>query len=134
MFARIEKPLTELMKKDAPFLWSPAFKEAFNGLRSTLASAVMRHHLDQSLHTTVTADAADGCLRQAMHQVLRATGPLHVPYKHLSHVPAPVTLDSRLVHILLFTSLNLDYLTFPLFSCIFLFLSCTKHEPLTKLL
>ena len=36
-FARIAKPLTELMKKDAPFLWSPACQEAFNGLRSTLA-------------------------------------------------------------------------------------------------
>ena len=45
-FARIAKPLTELMKKDAPFLWSPACQEAFNGLRSTLASAVMRHQFD----------------------------------------------------------------------------------------
>ena len=72
--------------------------------------------------------------------MLRATGPLHVPstlhipYKHLSHAPKPVTLRSRLVHILLFTSLNLDYLSFPLFYCIFLFLSRTQHEPLTKLL
>ena len=72
--------------------------------------------------------------------MLQATGPLHVPctlhipYKHLSHAPKPVTLHSRLVHILLFTSLNLDYLTSPLFSCIFLFLSHTQHEPLTKLL
>ena len=63
-----------------------------------------------------------------------AAGPLHVSYKHLSHVPEPATLHSRLVHILLFTSLNLDYLTFPLFSCIFLFLPGTRHEPLTKLL
>ena len=67
----------------------------------------------------------------------RATGPLHVPstlhipYKHLSHAPEPVTLSCTctLVEV---TSLNLDYLTFPLFSCIFLFLSCTQHEPLTK--
>ena len=72
--------------------------------------------------------------------MLRATGPLHVPYtlhipyKHLFHAPKPVTLRSRLVHILLFASLNLDYLTFPFFSCIFLFLSCMQHEPLTKLL
>ena len=72
--------------------------------------------------------------------LLRATGPLHVPstlhipYKHLSHAPEPVTLRSRLVHILLFTSLNLDYLTLSFSSCIFLFLSRTQHEPLTKLL
>ena len=48
-FARIAKPLSELMKKDTPFLWSLACQEAFNGLRSTLASAVMRHHFDPSL-------------------------------------------------------------------------------------
>ena len=56
------------MKKDTPFLWSLACQEAFNGLRSTLASAVMRHHFDPSLPTTVTTDAADGCLGAAMHQ------------------------------------------------------------------
>ena len=72
--------------------------------------------------------------------VLRATGhlqvlhTLHIPYKHLSHAPKPVTLHSRLVHLLLFTALNLDYLTFPLFFFVFLFLSRTQHEPLTKLL
>ena len=67
-FAQIAKPLTDLMKKDTPFLWSPACQEAFNGLRSTLASAVMRQNFDLSLPTTVTTDAADGCLGAAMHQ------------------------------------------------------------------
>ena len=65
---------------------------------------------------------------------LYTSSTLHIPYKHLSHAPKPVTLRSRLVNILLFTSLNLDYLTFPFFSRIFLFLSRTQHEPLTKLL
>ena len=69
-------------------------------------------------------------------RVLRAAGPLHVLYKHLSHSPKPVTLHSTsctctLVQV---TSLNLDCITFPLFSCIFLFLSRTQHESLTKLL
>ena len=69
-FAWIAKPLTELMKKDAPFLWSLACQVAFNGLRSTIASAVMRHHFDPSLPTTVTTDTADGCLGAALHQAL----------------------------------------------------------------
>ena len=71
--------------------------------------------------------------------VLRATGPLHVPctlripYKHICHVPKPVTLHSpsctrTLVQV---TSLNPDYLTFLL--CLSI-LSRTQHEPLTKLL
>ena len=89
--------------------------------------------------------ALEGTIRRkrictTTRNLLRATGPVHlactlyIPYKHLSHAAKPVTLRSRLVHILLFTSLNLDYLTFPLFSYIFLFFSCTQHEPLTKLL
>ena len=74
--------------------------------------------------------------------MLRATSPLHVPcnlpnpYKHLSYAPEPITLHflSCTCTLVQVTSLNLDYLTFPLFSCIFLFLSRMQHEPLTKLL
>ena len=71
-FARIAKPLTELMKIDAMFVWSPEFQEAFDGLRSTLTNAVMRHHFDPSLPTTITTEAADGCLGAAMHQAIPA--------------------------------------------------------------
>ena len=84
-FAQIAKPLTELTKKVAPFLWFPACQEAFNGLRSTLASAVMRHHFDPSLPTTVTTDATDGCLGAAMHQA-RLSG---------SSQPRPVAFISK---------------------------------------
>ena len=49
-------------------MWSPACQGAFDGLRSILANAVMRHHFDPSLPTTITTDAADGCLGAAMHQ------------------------------------------------------------------
>ena len=48
------------MKKDEMFVWSPMCQEAFDGLRSTLKNAVMRHHFDPSLPTTITTDAADG--------------------------------------------------------------------------
>ena len=92
-FAQIAKPLTELMKKDALFLWSPACQEAFNGLRSTLASAVMRHHFDPSLPTTVTTDAADGCLRAAMHQA-RLVGSSHPqPVGFMSKTMIPAELN-----------------------------------------
>ena len=84
-FAHIAQPLTELMKKDAPFLSSPACQEAFNGFRSTLASSIMRHHFDLSLTTTVTTDAADGCLGAAMHQA-RLAGPSY---------PRPVAIMSK---------------------------------------
>ena len=71
-FARIAKPLTELMKKDAMFVWSPECQKAFDGLRSTLTNAVIRHHFDPSLPTMITTDAADGCLGTAMHQAIPA--------------------------------------------------------------
>ena len=64
------------MKKEALFQWSPACQEAFIGLRSTLASAVIRHHFDPSLPRTVTTDAADGCLGAARHQA-RLAGSSH---------------------------------------------------------
>ena len=71
-FARIAKPLTELMNKNAMFVWSPECQEAFNGMRSTLTNTLMRHHCDSSLPTTITTDAADGSLGAAMHHTIPA--------------------------------------------------------------
>ena len=73
------------MKKDIPFLSSPACQEAFNGFRSTLASAVMLQHFDPSLPTTVTTDAAEGFLGAAINQA-RLAGPSY---------PRPVAFMSR---------------------------------------
>ena len=81
------------MKKDAPFLWSPSCQEVFNGLRSTLAIAVMRHHFDPSVPTTVTTDAADGCLGAAMHQA-RLAGSSHPrPVAFMSKTMIPAELN-----------------------------------------
>ena len=92
-FARIAKPLTELMMKDAPFLWSPACQEAFNWLRSTLASAVMPHHFDPSLPTTVTTDAADDYLGAAMHQAQLpgSSHPRPVAFMSKTMIPAELS-------------------------------------------
>ena len=92
-FARIAKPPTELMMKDAPYLWSPACQRAFNGLRSTLASAVMRHYFDPSLPMMVTTDAADGSLGAAMYQA-RLAGPSYprpVAFMSKTLIPAKLT-------------------------------------------
>ena len=81
------------MKKDAPFLWSPACQEAINGLRSTLASAVMRPHFDPSLPTTVATEATDGCLGAAMHQAQLAglSHPQPVAFVSKTMIPAELT-------------------------------------------
>ena len=43
--------------------------------------------------------------------VLRAAGPLHVPYKHLSHFPKPLPYIPHLVHVPLFKSPRLTLIT-----------------------
>ena len=81
------------MKKAAPFLCSPACEEAFNGLRFTLASTVMRHHFDPSLPTTVTTDATDGCMGAAMH-LARLPGSSHPrPVAFMSKTMIPAELN-----------------------------------------
>ena len=92
-FARIAKPLTELMKKDAMFVWSPACQEAFNGLRSTLTNSVIHHHFDPSLPTTITTDAADGCLGAAMHQAIPANPLRPQPMAFMSKTMIPAELN-----------------------------------------
>ena len=81
------------MKQDAPFVWSPACQEAFDGLRSTLSKAVMRHHFDPSLPTTITKDAADGCLGAARHQALLANPSQPLPVAFMSKTMIPAELN-----------------------------------------
>ena len=66
--------------------------------------------------------------------VLRSTGPLHVPctlripYKHLSYASEPVTLSCTCTLVQV-TSLNLDYLTFPLSPVSFYFSHARNMNP-----
>ena len=91
-FARIAKPLTELIKKDAMFVWSSECQEAFNGLRSTLTNAVRHHYFDPSLPTMITTDAADGCLGAAMNQAIPANPSQTRPMAFMSKTMIPADL------------------------------------------
>ena len=72
--------------------------------------------------------ACTGLTATGNPMVLRATGPLHVPYtlripcKHLSYAPEPVTLVQV-------TSFNLDYLTFSLSPVSFYFSHARNMNP-----
>ena len=78
------------MKKDAMFVWSPACQVDLDELRSTLTNAVMSYHFDLSLPTTITTDAADGCLGAAMQQAIPAnpSQPRLIPFMSKTMIPA----------------------------------------------
>ena len=62
-------------------------------MRSTPASAVMRHHFDPSLPKTVTTDAAVGCLGAAMHEAQLAGSPQPRPVAFMSKTMIPAELN-----------------------------------------
>ena len=74
-------------------MWSPECQEACDGLRSTLANAVMRHHFDPSLLTTITTDTADGCLGAGMHQAPLASPSEPRPVAFMSKTMIPAELN-----------------------------------------
>ena len=53
----------------------------------------MRHHFDPSLPTTITTDAADGCLGAAMHQALLANPSQPQPVAFMSKTMIPAELN-----------------------------------------
>jgi RNase H-like domain found in reverse transcriptase len=52
-------PLTRLMRKTAPWIWSPACEEAFRLLKESFTSAPIVHHFDPTLPPIVETDASD---------------------------------------------------------------------------
>ena len=58
-FSEITVPLTCLMRKNAPWDWSPACDEAFHLLKQAFISAPVLHHFDPALPPIVETDASD---------------------------------------------------------------------------
>ena len=92
-------------------------------------------NLDHRILVFWTSDACE--LLQISRQtswLLRATGPLHVPYtlripcKHPSYAPEPVTLSCTCTLVQV-TSLNLDYLTLSLSPVSFYFSHAHNMNP-----
>jgi hypothetical protein len=73
-FADIAMPLTELTKKDVPFVWSPLCDDAMAKLRHTLSSEPVLITPDPSLGYTLHTDASDmaigACLSQERDGIL----------------------------------------------------------------
>ena len=57
-FSSIASPITDLTRKNEPFIWTPERQSAFEILRDKLISAPILHHYDPTLETTMHTDAS----------------------------------------------------------------------------
>ena len=67
-FAKISKPLTQLLKKDISFLWGPEQQKAFETLRDKLCSEPLLQYPDFNKPFVVTTDASDFALGAVLSQ------------------------------------------------------------------
>ena len=76
-FSKVAKPLTELLKKDKKFEWSPKCEESFHELKRRLTSALVLAPLDTKRDFDIYCDASRqglGCiLMQDRHVVAYAS-------------------------------------------------------------
>jgi hypothetical protein len=89
------KTLTKLTRKDAPFVWDTACKEAFESLKEAFTSAPILQHFDPDKPSTIECDSSDyvnaGCLSQPDEE-----GILH-PASVPDRDPASAVLDNLML-------------------------------------
>ena len=87
-FSRIAKPLTELTKKDVPFVWGAPQAEAFNKLKRAMTEAPALRHFDPKREAYVECDASDYVVAGILSQK-DDEGVLHpVAYYSTKMIPA----------------------------------------------
>jgi hypothetical protein len=72
-FSRIAKPITELLKKEAKFVWGQKCEDAFHALRQHLNTAPVLAQLDSSKPFDVYCDASStglGCVSMQDNRVI----------------------------------------------------------------
>lgn len=57
-YSAISKPLTDLLRKDVPYVWGPEQQEAFEALKATLVSPPILAHFDENLPVEILTDAS----------------------------------------------------------------------------
>ena len=67
-FAQIVVPLTNMLKKDAKFDWSPAAAKAFQDIRDCLAQSVRLAYPDLNREFHLHIDASDAALSATLSQ------------------------------------------------------------------
>ena len=89
-YGRIARPLHQLTRKGASFVWTNACQEAFNTLQKKLTDAPLLHHFRHDLETKVETDASDGVVAGVLSQM---SGGLWHPVSYFSETMAPAELN-----------------------------------------
>ena len=87
-YSRIAKPLTQLTKKEVPFLWTSECEEAFQKLKQSLATAPVLTHYRPELPTRLETDASDNVVAAILSQQSPEDGLWH-PVAYLSRSMTP---------------------------------------------
>lgn len=67
-FSKISQPLTNLLKKDIPFIWSPFCDEAFVTLKTCIIEPPILKYPDFTKEFTITCDASDIAIGSVLSQ------------------------------------------------------------------
>jgi hypothetical protein len=87
-YSNIVAPLTNLTKKDSPFLWGREQQDAFNELNHRFTSIPILRHFDPYKPITVETDASDYVLVGILLQH-NANRMLHqIAFFSAKHIPA----------------------------------------------
>jgi len=81
-FSKIAAPLTELTKKDVPYVWTPERESAFHQLKLALTQAPVLIQPDPSLPYRITTDASDYAVGGVLSQIT-------------AHGDQPIAFESR---------------------------------------
>ena len=67
-FSKVAKPLTELLKKDAPYVWNDKTEEAFASLKTSLITEPLLQYPDFSQPFVLTTDASNEAIGAILSQ------------------------------------------------------------------
>lgn len=94
----ISQPLTQLLRKHVPFVWSPAAQQTFDHLKQALTTAPVLALPDFSKKNVIETDASDfgvgAVLLQQGHPLAFVSRSLGARYAHFLGLQHPFTVSA----------------------------------------
>jgi hypothetical protein len=126
-FSKIAKPLTELLKKDAPYVWSDKTDEAFTSLKTALTTEPLLQYPDFSKPFILTTDASKDAIGAVLSQgTIGKDPPIAYASRTLNRAERSYpTVEQELLAIVWGCKYDREYLFGRTFTIV------TDHRPLT---